>query len=279
MPKSKIDESFYEMRSVLMRLYHIYWQGEEFYPARFVNGCAPAMEANGWIEKHGDGWRITDDGIDHWAELNRHALMLQPNQRSYLHGSQFSFLRDRLAMEGRSDMGICKKEGCDKPRHISIGGTEFSFCHEHQKEQWAAAKREQNQTKKQDKPARPRATKPPVKRAGNWVDGEPLPPNVETVISHVVSKVDMNSEPLPMDEPEEDVMAYAGMGALGHALASMSRSNGTSESFPAVNPVEHDCNKCEAKAVIEALRAKSPKLAKLIDAMQAEVEAAAELGL
>lgn len=47
----------------------------------------------------------------------------------------------------------------------------------------------------------------------------------------------------------------------------------------AVNPVEHDCDQCEAKAVIEALRAKSPKLAKLIDAMEAQERAAMELGL
>ena len=45
------------------------------------------------------------------------------------------------------------------------------------------------------------------------------------------------------------------------------------------HPATHECTECGAKAVIEALRGKYPKLAKLIDAMQAEVEAARELGL
>jgi len=45
------------------------------------------------------------------------------------------------------------------------------------------------------------------------------------------------------------------------------------------NPVRHDCDQCEAKAVLEALKSKSPKLAALIDAMEAQERAAMELGL
>lgn len=264
MPPFKIETSELEVRSVLMRLYHSYWESEEFYPARFVNGCAPSMEAKGWIEKHGDGWRITEDGIDQWAEMNRHALMLNSKQRSYLSGSQYFFLRDRLPMEGRSDMAICKKEGCDKPRHIGISGNEFTYCHEHQKEQWAATKRQQNAEKKEEKPSRKRATPKPVKSVGLFNDGDPTP----------------TPDPLPMDEQPSMVYFFGtptevveGLKPAVQALMSSSQQE------TAVEPVNHDCESCYAKGVIEALKAKSPKLAKLIDAMEAQERAAFELGL
>lgn len=227
MPKSKIDESLYEMRSVLMRLYHSYWQGEEFYPARFVNGCAPSMEANGLIEKHGEGWRITETGIDEWAEMNRHALLLQPNQRSYLSGSQFFFLRDRL-MKGSQEMKVCNVEGCGKPRMVSNKGKEMTMCPDHQRADWR---------EKAIKRQKPKAA----------------PKQVTT--ADVIGKVAAVEESDPDEQPDYQRIAVA------------------------LRPIQHNCETCEAKRVIEALRAKSPKLAKLIDAMQAEVEAAAALGL
>lgn len=63
------------------------------------------------------------------------------------------------------------------------------------------------------------------------------------------------------------------------APAEMPADEPTIQVMTLVQKPIHNCTDCAAKDVIEALRAKSPKLAKLIDAMQAEVEAARELGL
>lgn len=227
MPPFKIETSELEVRSVLMRLYHSYWQGEDFYPARFVNGCAPAMEASGWIEKRGDGWRITECGIDQWAEMNRHALLLEPNQRSFLQGKQFFFLRDRLTREGRSDVKTtCVVEGCEKQRMVTSKGGKLTMCEDHQREYWR----------------KEAAKKQAAKKASQQVAAP------QTTIDKGFGKV------VEVVEPERQYEI-------------------------AVNPVQHDCDQCEAKRVIEALKAKSPKLAALIDAMEAQERAAMELGL
>lgn len=68
-PKPLPDDEL-EARSVLMRLYHSRVQGESHYPAQFVNGCAPGLEAQGWIERHGAGWRLTEDGVKAWAVMS-----------------------------------------------------------------------------------------------------------------------------------------------------------------------------------------------------------------
>lgn len=65
-----LDDNEMEMRSVLMRLYHSRMEGEAAYPARFVNGAAPGLEAKGWIERRDDGWRMTEAGVVAWAKLS-----------------------------------------------------------------------------------------------------------------------------------------------------------------------------------------------------------------
>lgn len=79
MPRHPVPlrEDQIEMRSVMMRLYHSHFLGEGSYPARFVNGSAPALEAIGWIEAVGADWRITERGIEAWAEMNRDSLRHQ----------------------------------------------------------------------------------------------------------------------------------------------------------------------------------------------------------
>lgn len=238
MSENKHSDDEIKVGSLLMRLYHSRQMGEEFYHANLVNGEAPKLEAFGFIERYGDGWRLTDDGMQAWAEMNVHSF----NSKYHYQGPFYAALRELLLSKGEESMtGICKKEGCDQPRHVSIGGSEFSYCHEHQKEQWAAAKRDQTAKEKPEKPPRPRATQPPKKIE---VVTATLP-TINTVVE---------VEPAQVAEQFQHVVE-------------------------ALTPIQHDCQQCTAKTTIEALRAKSPKLAKLIDAMQAEVEAAAELGI
>lgn len=123
-----------------------------------------------------------------------------------------------------------------------------------------------------------------MKSLGQFTDGEPIPPTSETTFkpmsaaaaaSNAVKTINESvkgltppdvrekveaivngvSEPLPMDDNDP----FAEIPVYGHELPN--------------------CEACYAKGVIEALRAKSPKLAALIDAMEAQERAAHELGI
>lgn len=125
MPDNKYSDADVNVRALLMKLYHSRQIGEAFYHAAFVNGEAPQLEADGLIERHGDGWRLTQAGLQAWAEMNAH--LFESNQR--YRGAVFAEMRKALLREGRSSMtGICNKEGCGQPRHVSLGGHEFTFC-------------------------------------------------------------------------------------------------------------------------------------------------------
>lgn len=218
MPPFKIDTSELEVRSVLMRLYHSRQEGEAFYPARFVNGCAPQMEADGWIEWHEQGWRLTETGVHVWAEMNRSMLRYK-----FQYGQKmFDEIRAHL-VEGRQEMGICTVKDCGKQRMVNKHNKELTMCEDHQREYWRKDAAKKHAAKK----------------------ANPQMPAVKTAVAQAVSEV-IEAESL-------------------YEIA--------------VNPVQHDCDQCEAKAVLEALKAKSPKLAKLIDAMEAQERAALELGL
>jgi hypothetical protein len=250
-PNKHSDDEI-KVRSLLMRMYHSRQIGEAFYHANLVNGEAPKLEADGWIEQHGEGWRLTDMGLRRWAEMNQNSF----HSKYHYAGPFYKAMRDQL-VEGEDEVNICKKEGCDKPRMISKSGVVQTYCDVHQREKWAADKREEyqkvNATTAKPKPSK-RDTTP--KSAGNWVDGEP------DTIKHEVVDVNPAFNPWEQAAMQEQIAKY-----VQHAEEAI---NGR-----APDP----CDQCEAKAVIEALRAKSPKLAKLIDAMQAEVDAARELGI
>lgn len=222
-----------ETRSVLMRLYHSRQLGEAFYPARFVNGCAPQMEADGWIERHEQGWRLTETGVHVWAEMNRSMLRYK-----FQYGQKmFDEIRAYL-VEGRQEMGICTVKDCGKPRMVNNKGKELTMCEDHQRAYWR---------------------KVAAKKANKQV------------------------EPLPMDVPAEDITSGRGVFRIfpGQALEDdyvrvppPPMRESTMAAALNGNHETHDCDKCEAKAVLEALKAKSPKLAKLIDAMEAQERAA-----
>jgi len=221
MPPFKIETSELEVRSVLMRLYHSRQEGEAFYPAQLVNGCAPKMEADGWIERHEQGWRLTETGVHVWAEMNRNILKYK-----FQYGRKiFDEMRAHL-VEGRSEMGICTVKDCGKPRMVNNKGKELTMCEDHQREYWRVDA----------------AKKHAAKKALQQVVAP------QTTTANGVGKVVE-----VMESGREDEIA--------------------------VNPVQHDCDQCEAKAVLEALKSKSPKLAALIDAMEAQERAAMELGL
>lgn len=93
-----MDAETIEIRSVLMRLYHSRQMGEAFYPAAFVNGHAPQMERDGWIEWCGQGWRMTDAGVKVWAEMNRDSL----SHKWAIQAVQFDELRAAIHINKRS---------------------------------------------------------------------------------------------------------------------------------------------------------------------------------
>lgn len=222
MPRhEQLPDEEIERRSVLMRLYHSRQMGEEFYPAAFVNGHAPQMERDGWIEWCGQGWKLTDAGVKVWAHMNPELIAYK-----YQYG-QHLFNEMRVILKGEEEMSekVCVVEGCGLPQYVTPKGERHSRCEKHQKEQW----REDQQRKSAKK----------ADKRDRIVD--------EIVASEALREQQLKvAHPLPMDECET---------------------------------VERDCEHCEAKAIIGMLKARSPKLAALIEAMEATQRTAAELGL
>lgn len=79
-PTNVSDEEI-GIRSLMMRLYHSRIEGEAYYHKCFVNGEAPGLEAKGWIERRGDGWRMTEEGVKAWAEINAPVIASKHRQR------------------------------------------------------------------------------------------------------------------------------------------------------------------------------------------------------
>lgn len=239
MPRHEtLSDEAIEVRSVLMRLHHSRQMGEAFYPAAFVNGHAPQMEADGWIERCGQGWRLTDVGLKVWARMNPELIA-----HKFQSNKQF-FEEMRHVLRGEDQMRQCSVEGCEQPRMISKRGEVLTRCEFHQREYW----REQAAKKEAKKKANQSPSQPsPASDGGRPVDK--VYPPIGTVVS-----VDIND--------------------LGEQVATMEM-----KSVYLSVPEAHDCETCEAKAIIEALKSKSPKLAALIEAMEAEQKAASELGL
>lgn len=235
-----------EVRSVLMRLYHSRQFGESFYPAQLVNGYVPQMEADGWIERHEQGWRLTGLGVQVWAEMNRSILRYKHQYGQKM----FNEIRERLT--GKEEImasTICVVEGCNESRMQNGRGETLTMCDEHQRAYWRnqAAKNNNAKAGNTPTPALPQNT------------GEGAKPKRKTdAIVRALNGLqeDINRAVKPQaDQQQFDV----------EALDDFDR--------------EHVCETCTAKAVVEALRAKSPKLAALIDAMEAQERAAHELGL
>lgn len=281
------SDSEIAVRSLLMRLYHSRKMGEPFYHAALVNGEAPALEAKGWIERHGEGWRLTEAGVQGWSEMNVGSF----NSRYYYKSEFYEEMRERAKGDEDVGDGICKVEGCTNPRMVNSKGEMLSRCEDHMREYWRADAARKREIKK----------KVPVelKRAGQWHEAEPTPPTSETTVkpmsataaaSNAVKTINESvkgltppdvrekveaivnglSEPLPMDEQSN-----------AHVYAPTFQQLGEAVAFAKAHDLQepHDCKDCYAKGVIEALRAKSPKLAALIDAMEAQERAAHELGL
>lgn len=103
-----------EVRSLLMRLYHSHFLGEASYPAIHVNGHAPELQAKGWIESAGDGWKLTDAGITAWAEMNRQSL----GHVWAMVSDQFQELRQRLGITDIKAI-VCSAAGCRNKRMVS----------------------------------------------------------------------------------------------------------------------------------------------------------------
>lgn len=227
-----LSEEEIEMRSVLMRLYHSRQLGEEFYPAAFVNGHAPQMERDGWIEWCGQGWRMTDVGLRVWAEMNRHIL-----EYKFQYGHKvFDEMREVLKGEDEMAVNVCVVEGCGKPRMVSKKGEVLQRCEEHQREVWRknAAK---SFAKKKALAKEPPPQPSPASDGGGFIGIATKP--VENVLVEL-------KPALPMDDCEA---------------------------------VQRGCEHCEAKAIIGMLKARSPKLAALIEAMEDVQRKADDLGL
>ena len=248
-PKS--DEAI-EVRSVLMRLYHSRQMGEDFYPAQLVNGHAPQMEADGWIEWCGQGWRLTDAGLKVWAEMNPSLITYK-----YQYGQKM-FDEMRAVLKGEDEMEtICCVEGCGQPRMISQKGETLQRCVMHQREYWReqAAKKEAKKKAANPIPA-------PRKRGGVVKSG-----TISQIADNEIKEVFV--PPLPIG-----TVVSVDMNDLGEQPPTMEM-----KSVYLSVPEAHDCEHCEAKAIIGMLKARSPKLAALIEAMEDVQRKADDLGL
>lgn len=94
----ELPEPVIAVRALLMKLYHSRQLGEAFYHAALVNGEAPPLEAQGWIERHGDGWRLTDKGLHGWALMNAKSLI----SKTWYKSEFYNELREQLK-RGQSD--------------------------------------------------------------------------------------------------------------------------------------------------------------------------------
>jgi hypothetical protein len=161
-------------------------------------------------------------------------------------------------------MDTCNAVGCFKPRYISSGGKEYTYCQQHLGNQTIDFKREET--------------------------GDEITMDLDTCRVEGCSKRRyINAKGLKFSfchEHQKEDWARAKRNKYqaaptkqAAAPAVMPADEPTIQVMTLVQKPIHNCTDCAAKDVIEALRAKSPKLAKLIDAMQAEVEAARELGL
>jgi hypothetical protein len=144
---------------------------------------------------------------------------------------------------------VCNVEGCGKPRMRNRQGKMLTMCETHQKDYW----RKQAANKRNRRPA---------KAAKQNDNGQPPPIVGDGTAAAALDHFQRAS----IWHDEESRQVFPESAARIEAVLK-------DEAQPAA------CAECGSKRVIEALRAKSPKLAKLIDAMQAEVEAARELGL
>ena len=189
-------------------------------------------------------------------------------------------------------METCNAVGCFEPRHKSTGGYLYSYCYKHWIEQMESRKREVYEGEEQPIMTEPLCVVEGCDQARmRNGQGEMLtmcPEHQRAYWREQAAKrkpkAKATRNPKPDTSPSGTVIATL----FGKAVEVMPPntvvgSNEVSEAFKRsateMIPVRHDCDGCEAKTVIEALRAKSPKLAKLIDAVQAEVEATRELGL
>jgi len=129
-----INESDLAMRSLLMRMYRSRAEGEAYYHSNLVNGEAAALEADGWIEQHGDGWRMTERGVSEWALLNADNFMHSEwNARNGLFDELREIILEVNAMGTRE---LCSVEGCDERRMMSKSGNRLTKCEKHQHEYW-----------------------------------------------------------------------------------------------------------------------------------------------
>ncbi len=173
-------------------------------------------------------------------------------------------------------MDTCSAVGCFKPRHKSTGGYEYSYCYDHWLQRMEGFKWEEQPQKeamvmvKSDVCTVEGCGKSRMRNR----QGEMLTMCEDHQRAYWRDQATKRQK--PQAEPKHITIANSVAKVL---VVEETESPDTKRFTVAVNPIEHDCDPCEAKAVIEALRAKSPKLAKLIDALQAEVEAAAALGL
>ncbi len=249
-PKS--DEAI-EVRSVLMRLYHSRQMGEAFYPAQLVNGHAPQMEADGWIEWCGQGWRMTDAGLKVWAEMNPSLITHKFQSNKQFFEEMRHVLRGEDQMAGKT----CIEEGCPNPRFVTEKGEEHSRCEMHQREKWnreAKAKREK------------KANQPPPQPSPASDGG--LNKLMET--SHQAFQRLQMAQAEKVDRVVQEVIA---------AEQLYQQRVTVTDPLPMDTALTHDCEHCEAKAIIGMLKSRSPRLAALIEAMEDVQRKADDLGL
>jgi len=109
----------------------------------------------GWIERHAQGWRITEMGVTEWAHMNYGCLT---SDQAHYQGDLYKELRELLQEESHYMGQTCKQEGCDQPRTTSVTGKELTYCREHMQAIWRekAAIREAKKREADAQPVRGR---------------------------------------------------------------------------------------------------------------------------
>jgi len=103
MLRSLTDNDF-DVRCVYMKLYKSWFEGDAYLPAPFVgNGIQHLIDA-GHAESVPHGYRMTEEGVNAWAQMN--AEMLHRPEAKIAKSAKWQELKKRLSTTQRTNVHV-----------------------------------------------------------------------------------------------------------------------------------------------------------------------------
>lgn len=118
MALKRVPDEAIEVRSLYMRMFRSWWQQDHCYPAQLCDGVE-ALLAEGHAERINGGFRLTEEGVQAWAEMNAELL----TQSTTSNKEQATYLRNLLKGKVYSMKGLSKAQW-DRLVYIAENGME-----------------------------------------------------------------------------------------------------------------------------------------------------------